>query len=207
MHVDGEVGARRRGAEGVEDRVDVALHLAGRLVAVGRILLQCLLHDGIDLGRDLVVELRRRGDARLTHLLEDRQLVVAAEELAAGEHLEEAGGQGEDVGALVDVAAPGLLGRHVLQLPLQGAGLGVRRLRGRLGDAEVAQLDVAFLRDEHVLRRDVAVDETHLLSFEVVLAVRVVERGGDLRSHEQGDLHRHRRVPLFTAPSMYSMAM
>jgi len=62
--------------------------------------------------------LRRRGDARLAHLLEDGQLVVAAEKLARGQHLEQHRGQRKDVGALVDVAPPGLLGDMYCSLPL-----------------------------------------------------------------------------------------
>ena len=194
MHVDREVGRRRRRLEAVEHLVDVALHLAGGLVAVGRVLLQRLHHDRVDLRRDLVVVLRRRRDARLAYLLEDGELVVAGEELAPGEELEEHRGQREDVGAFVDGPAPGLLRRHVLQLSLERAGLRVRRLRRRLGDAEVAELDVAFLGDEHVLRGDVAMHEAHLFVFEVAFAVRVIERRGNLRGDEKRDLDRQRLI-------------
>src|ERR1019366_8940568 len=168
VHVDGEVRARRRGPEGVEHRIEVALHLARRLVTIGRILLQRLEHDRVDLRRHLIVQFRGFGDARFAHLLEDRKLVVAAEQLSGGEHLEQHGGQREDVGAAVDVASPGLLGRHVLQLALERARLRMRCLRRGFGDAEVAQLDVPFLGYEDVLWRNVAMHESHLFVFEVV---------------------------------------
>ena len=47
MHVDGEIGAGRRRFETVEHRVEIALHLAGGLVARGGILLQRFEHDGV----------------------------------------------------------------------------------------------------------------------------------------------------------------
>ena len=194
MHVDGEVGAGRRRLERVEHRVDVALHLTCSLIAVRRLLLQRLEHDLIDGRGHFIVDERRRGHARLAHLLEDGELVVAAEEPAGGEHLEQDRGQREDVGALVDRPPPRLFRRHVLQLALERAGLRVRRLRCCFGDAEVAQLDVAFFGDEHVLRRDVTMDESHLLPFEVVFAMRVVERRGDLRSDEEREVDRNRLI-------------
>src|SRR5204862_367532 len=115
--------------------------------------------------------------------------------------LEEHGGQGEDVGALVDGPSPGLFGRHVLQLALERAGLRVRGLRGRLGDAEVAELDVAVLGDEDVLRRDVAVHQAEVAVLEVALAMCVVERRGDFRGDEERQLHVQRVVAVRGASS------
>ena len=58
---------------------------------------------------------------------------------------------GEDVGAAVEGQAADLLGRHVGELALERAGAGLARLLGRLGDAEVDDLDVALPRDEDIL--------------------------------------------------------
>jgi hypothetical protein len=61
--------------------------------------------------------------------------------------------------APIDRGPHGLLRRHVRDLPLEDANLG--RLRGerRLGDAEVDELDLPVVRHEHVVRRDVAMDD------------------------------------------------
>ena len=101
---------------------------------------------------------RRRDFAELTcsrigMSVSPRKSAVARQDLV--EH----DAQREEVAAAVDRLAPGLLGRHVLELALQRAGLGLRGLRRGLRDAEVAELDVALVRDQDVLRRHVAVDE------------------------------------------------
>ena len=53
------------------------------------------------------------------------------------------------------------------------------RAIGRLGDAEVAHLDGAVVADEHVRRRDVAMDDAEALAAIVALLVRVVQRRAD----------------------------
>ena len=91
---------------------------------------------------------------------------------------------GEDVDALVDVVARGLLGRHVRELALEGAALGVALLHRvaaqGLGDAEVEQLDRALVRQHHVRRRDVAVDHAQRLAVVAGQVVCVRERAAHL---------------------------
>src|SRR5207244_1923851 len=103
----------------------------------------------------------------------------------AREHLEENSGQCEDIGSLVDRTSPCLLRGHVLKFSLESPGLCVGSLRGCFGDAEVAELDVAFLRDENVLWRNIAMNETRLPSFEVMFPMCVVERCTNFRSNKQ----------------------
>src|SRR5690349_5842834 len=59
-------------------------------------------------------------------------------------------------------------------------------------DAEVAELHFTFERDDHVLRRHVAVDDLEVLARGVLLLVRVLERVADTRGDvaSLGDLHR-----------------
>ena len=70
-----------------------------------------------------------------------------------------------DVGALVDLLAEDLLGRHVFWRADHVAGL--RELRVALllrrGDAEVHDLDQALLVDQHVGGLQVAVDDAGLV--------------------------------------------
>ena len=122
MHVDREIGAGRRRLELVENRIDVAGHLARGLVSIRRILLQSLRSNAIDLRRHFFIEFRRRLDARLANLLEDGDLVFAGEQFAIGQHLEQHRRQSEDVRSAIDWATPRLFRRHVLQLSLQRAG-------------------------------------------------------------------------------------
>ena len=83
--------------------------------------------------------------------------------------------QREHVGAVVDLLGGGLLGRHVLDLPLEAARAGVRDAAERARDAEVDQLHRALERDEHVLRRDVAVHDAQRAPVAVGERVRVAE--------------------------------
>ena len=117
---------------------------------------------------------------------------LADEQPLAGEELVEHDADREDVAAPVDRQPAHLLGRHVAELALQDSGLGRRRLAGRLGDAEVDELDLALVADEHVLRRDVAVDEVQLAPLPVALVVRVVEPLADLHHDVTGQRDRQR---------------
>ena len=81
-----------------------------------------------------------------------------------------------EVGALVDRAAGGLLGRHVRERADDVPGQRERLLARQVGDAEVRQLGGAAARaravgHDHVLRLDVAVDHAALVG--------VVERVGE----------------------------
>ena len=77
------------------------------------------------------------------------------------------------------------LGRQVAQLPLHDAGVGDLDLACRLGEAEVHDLHLALLRDEHVGRRDVAVDDPHQpAGLGVVHLVRV----GEAFAHLEDDV-------------------
>ena len=66
----------------------------------------------------------------------------------------------EQIRACVDGMPAHLLGRHVREFALDFASFGqAGRLAGGLGDAEVDQLCRARERDEHVLRRHIAVHQ------------------------------------------------
>ena len=89
---------------------------------------------------------------------------------------------------MVDRLAPGLLGGHVLELPLERAALGLRHLAVCLRDAEVAELDLSLVRNQDVLRGHVAVDDVELAA-----PVGVVERRGDLARDVNGERNGHRQ--------------
>src|SRR5262249_14588201 len=90
----------------------------------------------------------------------------------AGQALVEDGSQGVDVCGRADRpgAAAGLFRRHVTRRPQDGAGL---RLAGGvvefLGEAEVGDLEVAVLGDQHVAGLQVAVNDAALSAEELKL--------------------------------------
>jgi hypothetical protein len=133
-------------------------HLGGGREPRARIDRQRPGDDRVDGRRDRRVDARRLGDAG-HHLGDDGHLVVSVEEPTAGEELPEDDGRGVDVGPGGRV--PGeLLRRHVRELALHLTVAGLVQPAPRLGDAEVEDARDAVGPDEHVLWRDVAVDDT-----------------------------------------------
>ena len=91
----------------------------------------------------------------------------------AGEHLVCHDAEGVDVGAVVDLLALALFGRHELGCSDDEAGAGgVLVPSERLGDTEVEHQTSEVWRDQNVRGFDVAVDDARL--------VRCVESLGDL---------------------------
>ena len=112
---------------------------------------------------------------------------IAAERPLPGEHLVEHGAAGEDVGALVDRAGPGLLWRqiperaqHHARQRVRGGGLGAvgrSERRGR-GQAEVEDLQATVGRQEDVVGLQVAVHDA--------AGMRGGEPGGELQRQADG---------------------
>ena len=102
--------------------------------------------------------------------------VLPPVERLAGERLEDANAQREDVEPMIGLARRALLGRHVGELALDDTGLGLVRTVVGLRDSEVEQLHGAGVGDHDVVRRHVAVDDVERLSVLVVGDVRVVQR-------------------------------
>ena len=121
----------------------VGAHVRGGLIAVLGVLGQRLEHDGVEVGGDAVVALRRRHRVFPDMLVGDRHRRVADERRFAREHFVEHAAQRVDVGAGVDGVAAGLLGRKILRGADHRRGLGdaVAAVGDRPGDAEVHHLD------------------------------------------------------------------
>src|SRR5579862_8002793 len=141
------------------ERFEVLANFSGGLIAIRRIHLEALRGD-------VAKGLRNGGvdfDWRLGPLaraLEHGGLNgVGFVRHAADEQLVKNHAEGEKVGALIDVFAHNLLGRHVFGRAHQGAGLGATAFH-RAGDAEVHDRDAALLIDHDVLRLEVAVHDT-----------------------------------------------
>jgi hypothetical protein len=98
------------------------------------------------------------GGLGLGDILEQLRLVAALVEPTAREQLVEHHADREQIRARIDNLAAGLLGRQVAELAHRGARLDVA-VRLHVRDAEVAEDDAAVERQEHVVRRDVAMHE------------------------------------------------
>ena len=177
----------------VEIVLENFLERARALEAVVRIERHGPRADGSQLGRRVgyhVEDLRIvSGDATR----EQAGLAVALHHASAGHCLPEHHADGEEIGALVDGRAAGLLGRHVRELPLEDTLLGARRSAGGLGDAEVDDLHLAVIGDEHVLRAHVAVNHAEGRSVEVGQGVGVLETGEHVGEDAHVQIERHVR--------------
>jgi hypothetical protein len=106
--------------------------------------------------------------------INDRGNRVSRERPLSGEQLEQDDRQGEQVAASVDLLAADLLRRHVARRAQQRAIVGELRL-GRLGQAEVHDLDLGAANVDQVGRLDVAMHDTGV--------VRVFQGFGDAGDH------------------------
>ena len=155
----------RRGRQ----RLQVKGEVGRRLEAVGRVLLDTVLHDQVHAGREVGQPggvLLQRGAHRLDG-------GAAVEGPPASQHLVEDHSEREDVGAMVHRLAADLLGRHVAHgAHRRPGGIRGRRLRihpedavglDELGEAEVEDLDPPVPGHEQVFRLQVPVDDSLLV--------------------------------------------
>ncbi len=174
----------------VEEREERLVHAARARVALGGGPGHRLAEDGDELRRGVAAEeLDRRVLARL-HAAHRLERARRGERVDPGDALVEQRAEREEVAARVDGLAARLLGAHVPELALEHLlGRGLVDRAARLGDAEVGDLDLALEREEHVLRRHVAVDDAERAHVLVAPAVRVVEALGDLGRDVRAHLH------------------
>ncbi|MFO0712315.1 MAG: hypothetical protein U0353_20865 [Sandaracinus sp.] len=175
-------------------------HLARRRPPILGTLRERLHHDVREPTRHARPPRLGASDLGLAHLVEERRDVGVLVEHPTGEQLVEHDAGREDVAAVIHRIAPRLLGAHVVVLALDHAGFGLRRAGRRLRDAEVHDLHLARGADEHVLRRDVAVDDVERLpGVRVALAMGVVEAVAHLGDHEGRDVDGDRLLELRAA--------
>jgi len=106
-------------------------------------------------------------------------IALAAERMRAADQLVEDDAEREHVGAVIELVAEALLGRHVARLAAHDARDRVDVRDRRRRDPEVHDLHRAVVADHDVRQRDVAVDQAQRPAARVAAAVRVIEpRGG-----------------------------
>ena len=110
----------------------------------------------------------------------------------ARQPLEQAGAEGEDVAAIVDLVPARLLAREVGELAFDHARLRLRQAPRGLGQAEVDHLHLTLEGEQDVLGRDVTVDDAHGIA-QALGRVRRVQRARDAHRHVHGDGRRQGR--------------
>src|SRR3569623_1839925 len=157
--------------EGVRDR---GVELVGAGEARGRILGEREGEHAVDVFRQLGERARLlRHD--VNGLVERRVEILAADDRTAGEPAIGDGRERVEVGAMIDLLAARLLGRHVRR---RADDLALRqRARGVVerGDAEVEHLPRAVVAQEDVVRLEIAMHDA--------ARPRLLERRTDLREH------------------------
>jgi hypothetical protein len=146
--------ARRVGAaQQVVDRV------LGRLVARGGIARQELHRHRLEIDRHVAGVLARRRDVGEQHPGQGLGGRPGREQVLPGQHLPQHDPDREQIAAAVERRAADLLRAHVGRLALDRHRRRGRGRGARLGDAEVTDLDRARPRTQHVVGRDVAMDQ------------------------------------------------
>jgi hypothetical protein len=175
----------------VQEAVEREGHLARGGEAFFGARAQGAAHDGAEGLRGVGHERVDVGELARAHVGEEAMGVrKVGEPGLAEEQFEQDDAEGEDVGAAVDGLTAGLLGGHVAIFALHEAGLGERGRAG-VGDAEVAELHGALVREQHVGGRDVAVDDFEGSALVVEALVGVVEGAGELAEQVGDDDGRH----------------
>ena len=159
----------RRGRRGGHPGRQREAKIPGALETFCRLLLEAVRNDPPELRRNL-----RGGRRGHRILLQHRQhrlgRALRMERPTAGQHLVEDRAESEEVGAMVDFAAPDLLRRHVTRraeddarLRAHGRRLRELHVRRRAGrehrQAEVEDLDEAAVRQKDVVRLEVAMHD------------------------------------------------
>jgi hypothetical protein len=172
------------------NRPQFGSHDGGRSIALVEALCECFRNHRIELRRQSAIDRRRRRGPCLHNRARLRRRRGAGERQLSRQHLEQHDAQREDVGAMVDTLAAGLLrreicsgprrdtGRRVMQWRCRGGGLPGGGARRPCGQTEIEDFGLLFRRDDDVLARDIAVDET--------VGVSLGEGVGDLRSEIDG---------------------
>jgi hypothetical protein len=185
--VGGLAQGRLRGRQGQKaHRGERVAHGAGVRRPLARRLREQPEDERIEPGRDGRVQPRRCHRSRVDVLRDDRDGVVPHERWPAGQHLVQHGAEGVEVGPRVSETPERLLGRHVRDRADHRPLAGESRTIECHSQAEVGDLHLSVLAEEHVPRLEIAVDDAAL--------VRVLEPPADLVS-EADRLHRRKSVP------------
>jgi hypothetical protein len=171
---------------------EVAIEIAAQRIGAGVAIVGVERHrPGADLLQQVRRLARRQRDVAGRHPAQDLGLAAAGPDRGAAQHLPQHDAGRVEVGAAIDGDPGDLLGRHVARLALEHADPGLVERVEHLGDAEVDELDLTVVGDEHVARRDVAMHDAERRVVVIGELVRVVQAGERLGQHL--DLHAERK--------------
>ena len=173
-----------------EELREVEPKVSRRLISLRGLTRERAIDDALEIRRHARVDFDDARNHRLLDLLDGLEVGVAEEEPLASEELPEDDADGEDVGAGVDFLSHGGFGRQVREFALDDARLALFELAVRLGETEVHDLHFAVLRDEHVRRRHVAVDDVERNAVRIGELVGVREALADLERDVDGGFDR-----------------
>ena len=137
-------------------RLPEALELVGKLLsrgeAIAGLFCESLLKDLVELVGHIGQSLFERRHRIHDHGPHRRGLGLPTVERPPGERLEQTDAQREDIQAMVSLTCRALFGRHVRELALDHAGLGLVRTVVSFRNAEIEQLHGAGVADHDVMR-------------------------------------------------------
>ena len=165
------------------DRRQVLGHVRAQTVARVEIFLQRTADDLVGLFRNIRIELGNRHCLGIDDLVDQRRRIGAAERQATGEHLVEHHAERIQVGLVIQRIALDLLRAHVGRGPqaVDEGRIDVDVFLDVERQAEIHQLDLVVLGDQHVGRLDVAVHDA--------TPVRVIQRHRDLEDDPHHAVH------------------
>jgi len=179
-----------------EGRLEILQHVLGGGVARRGLAREQLADDRLELRGIAGDDRGGRRRRAMNDLLHDREVVVAAKRPPPDGELEHHHAEREQIAPAIESLAAALLGRHVRCLALERSGLGLVLAIVGARDPEIEELDRAVVADEHVARRDVAVDEPERPAIGAGLFVRALERGGGALDDRERDGERDPLVAL-----------
>jgi hypothetical protein len=157
------------------EAVDSFLEFVGGLVAISGAAGEGFEDDVFEFLGDVGIEEGGGADLNFADFFEGGEITGAEKEAFEGEEFVEDDAEGEDIAATVELATADLLGAHVAEFSFQDTYLSGARFPMGLRDAEVDQLDLAFVAYQNILRAYVAVDDAQFLTLLVALVVRIVK--------------------------------
>jgi hypothetical protein len=131
------------------------------------------------------------GDLRGLNLFEGFQIGLPHEQAPAGEHLVEQDARREDVDAMIDSLPQRDLGREVAKLALHDVFVFGLQVGAGLGQPEIHQFDFTEARHQHVVRRDITMNDMQRVTVVVTCLVGVRQPFADLHGDEAGNLDAH----------------
>ncbi len=181
LHDPAQTTRPRPHGEVVHTFFQISQHLTAGLIPPVRVFCQGLVQYIADLFREVVYRCRRVKTA-FSDLGKDFH-GISLEHPLPGYQFVQKNPRGEDIRAMINLAAVCLFRGHISHFSLYCADLCERAPGGRLCDTEIHNLNFAVIRYQNILRRNIPVNQVEGTTVQVFQAVGIVEPGTDKRDH------------------------